>query len=253
MSLKSKLRAGRLTLGSWVTLGHPSIPEIMLRAGFEWLTVDMEHSAIDLPQAQQLMQIISLGGAAALVRVGENDPTIIKRVMDAGAAGVIVPMVNSRADAEKAVKSVQYPPAGFRGVGLARAQGYGQSFEAYKAWNRHESVVIAQIEHIRAIENLEEILSVPGIDGTIIGPYDLSSSLGFPGEFHRKEVSAALKRYEKVCRKLRKPMGIHVVQPDPAQVKRYAAKGYSFIAVGVDFLYLGDKCLESMRGLAPRS
>jgi 2-dehydro-3-deoxyglucarate aldolase len=243
---KEKLISNQLTIGSWITLAHMSIPEIMAPAGFDWLVVDMEHSVIDINEAQVLISQIEANGMAPLVRVGESSPYLIKRVMDAGAYGVIVPMVNSRADAESAVNAVKYPPAGARGVGLARAQKYGFGFDEYKKWLQTHSLVIVQIEHIKAIENLEDILSTPGVDGSIIGPYDLSGSLGWPGEFERLEVKAALERYEKVCDALGKPKGIHVVQPDSEKTKFYLSRGYSFIAVGLDTLYLGHKCREVM-------
>jgi len=245
-SIKNNLKRRKLSVGSWIALGHSSIPEIMVSHGFEWLTIDMEHSAITLDVAQLLIQSVESVGCIPLVRVGENDATLIKRVMDAGAHGVIVPMVNSKEDAERAVCAVHYPPAGTRGVGLARAQGYGFRFDEYKKWLCSEVIVIAQIEHIEAIDNLEEILSVKGIDGTIIGPYDLSGSLGYPGEFKRKEVKQAITRYESVCKKLRKPMGYHVVQPDARSAQEYIKRGYTFLAVGVDFLYMGCKCDEVM-------
>ena len=149
MNLKKRLMNRELTIGSWITIGNTVVAEIMARAGYDWLTLDMEHSAITIDIAQDLIRVIELCGVAPLVRVGNNDSTIIKRVMDAGAHGVIVPMVNSRDDAEKAVASVQYPPKGFRGVGLARAQKYGTDFEGYKKWNEKESIVIVQIEHIK--------------------------------------------------------------------------------------------------------
>jgi 2-dehydro-3-deoxyglucarate aldolase len=170
MSLKRKMKSGNVTVGSWITLGHPAIAEIMANAGFDWLTVDMEHSAITLHQAQQLIQVIELCGVAPLVRVGENSENLIKRVMDAGAHGVIIPMVNTREDAIKAVSSVKYPPAGKRGVGLARAQGYGLEFERYRQWVSADSVVIVQIEHINAVNNMESILAVDGGDGFLFGP-----------------------------------------------------------------------------------
>lgn len=243
---KEKLISNQLTIGSWITLAHMSIPEIMAPAGFDWLVVDMEHSVIDINEAQVLISQIEANGIAPLVRVGENSSCLIKRVMDAGAYGVIVPMVNSKADAEFAVNAVKYPPVGTRGVGLARAQEYGFNFDEYKKWLQTHSLVIVQIEHIKAIENLEDILSTPGVDGSIIGPYDLSGSLGWPGEFERLEVKTALERYEKVCDALGKPKGIHVVQPDSEKTKFYLSKGYSFIAVGLDTLYLGYKCREVM-------
>src|SRR3990167_7462058 len=132
VNVKERLRRNEVTHGSLVTLGHSSIAEIMAKSGFDWLTVDMEHSAITLHQAQQLIQVIELCGVLPLVRVGENNPNLIKRVMDAGSHGVIVPMVNTKEDAVKAVDSVRYPPMGKRGVGLARAQGYGLEFDRYK-------------------------------------------------------------------------------------------------------------------------
>jgi len=249
INLKQQLKANNFTVGSWITIGHPTIAEIMSQNGFDWLTVDMEHSAITIDQAQELIRVIDLCGIVPLVRTEENNPVCIKRVMDAGAHGVIVPMVNSRAEAEAAVRAVKYPPLGARGVGLARAQKYGFGFAAYKQWVENESVVIVQIEHIKAIENLEAILCTSGVDGTFVGPYDLSGSLGCPGEFERPEVRQALQHYEDTCRKMQKPMGFHVVQPDPEMTANYRRKGYSFVAVGVDFLYLGTKCKETLGSL----
>jgi len=249
MGLKDKLKKRKVTIGSWITIGNTAIAEIMAKAGFDWLAIDMEHSAITLDQAQELIRVIDLCGVVALVRVGENNPNLIKRVIDAGSHGVIVPMVNSFKEAEAAVAAVKYPPNGRRGVGLARAQGYGYGFEKYKEWVRKESIVIVQIEHIRAVENLDKILNCPGVDGSIIGPYDLSGSLGYPGEFDRPGVRDALKRYEDTCRALGKTMGFHVVQPDPVKARQFIKKGYNLLAVGVDFLYLGEKCREILRGL----
>ncbi|NLW91134.1 MAG: 2,4-dihydroxyhept-2-ene-1,7-dioic acid aldolase [Syntrophomonadaceae bacterium] len=246
IDLKDRLLRDEFSLGSWITLGHTSIAEIMAKSGFDWLTIDMEHSVIELNQAQEMIRTIEMNGSVPLVRVGDNDPYLIKRVMDAGSHGVIVPMVNSRQDAERAVGAVQYPPKGFRGVGLARAQQYGFGFEEYKSWLADNSVAIVQIEHIKAIERLEEILSTPGVDGSIIGPYDLSGSLGYPGEFNRPEVLDALQQYEKVSKRLKKAMGFHVVQPDPELTNSYKDKGYTFIAVGLDTLYLGGKCRETI-------
>jgi 2-dehydro-3-deoxyglucarate aldolase len=246
-SLKSKLRSGKAIYGSWLTLAHPGISEIMASAGFDFLVVDMEHSAIDLSQAQMLVQSIQAQGVAALIRVGDQDPNRIKRAMDTGVDGVIVPMIKNRAEAEAAVAAVHYPPHGTRGVGLARAQKYGFGFEGYKRWLWKEGVVIGIIEHHEAIENLEDILGVDGLDGTMIGPYDLSGSLGFPGEFDRPVVRKLIDRYESVCRRMKKPMGFHVVHPDTKRVLDYQKRGYKFLAVGLDSLYLGLKSRETMK------
>jgi 2-dehydro-3-deoxyglucarate aldolase len=199
----------------------------------------MEHSAITIDIAQELIRVIELCGVAPLVRVEDNDATVIKRVMDAGAHGVIVPMVNSREDAEKAVASVQYPPVGFRGVGLARAQKYGTDFEGYKKWSQRQSIVIVQIEHINAVENMEAILGVPGVDGFIIGPYDLSGSLGAPGQFDHPEMIRALDRVKKITKKMNALSGFHSVPPDPEAFQDKIKEGYKFLAYSLDSLMLG--------------
>lgn len=245
--LKDKLRNNELTIGSWITLGNNNIPEIMAQSGFEWLTIDIEHSVITLDIVQQQIQVIEGKGVVPLVRVGENNPNLIKRVMDAGAYGVIVPMVNTREQAEAAVKAVKYPPVGTRGVGLARAQGYGFDFDNYAVTINEESVVIVQVEHIEAVRNLESILSVEGVDGCIIGPYDLSGSLGVPGNFGHPDVLAALKKVEQICKKMNVPLGIHVIQPDYRLVNESVKKGYTFIAFSLDSLFLGTSCREQLK------
>ena len=183
-----------ISLGSWITLNHFSIVEIMADAGFDWLCIDLEHSVIDYFEAEQLIATMEAKGCIPYVRVGENNPLIIKRMLDAGAVGIIVPAVNSKEDAIRAVKSVKYPPLGNRGVGLARAQNYGFGFDEYVEKINSRTIVIVQIEHIDAINNLEEILSTKGVDGSIIGPYDLSGSMGKPGEYNEPDVKIEKRR-----------------------------------------------------------
>lgn len=246
MKLKERLRNREPTIGSWITIGSTVVAEIMAQAGFDWLVVDMEHSAITLDIAQDMIRVIELGGVPPLVRVGHNQPNLIKRVMDAGAHGVIVPMVNTRADAMQAVASVKYPPLGFRGVGLARAQKYGADFEGYRRWNQDHSVVIVQVEHIDAVNNLEEILAVPGVDGFIVGPYDLSGSLGVPGQFDHPQVLAALQRVRDVALSMGALSGFHVIPPDPLVFQEKQKEGYSFLAFSLDILYLGQSCAHAL-------
>lgn len=247
MTLKEKLKNNQLTIGSWITIGHQSIIEIMSSAGFDWLTIDLEHSVIELTTAQNLIAHIKNNGMNALIRVSKNEEVVIKRVMDAGADGIIVPLVKNKEDALKAVNYVKYPPIGKRGVGLARAQKYGIGFNEYKDWVKNESVIIAQIEHIDAVKNIDDILSVEGIDGTIIGPYDLSGSMGIPGEYDKQEVKDAIKKVEQACKKFKKSLGFHVVPPDFNQFKDKIKAGYTFLAYSLDFLFLGEKVREEMK------
>jgi len=237
--LKFKLKERKLTFGSWITIGDPIVTEVMAKSGFEWLTIDMEHSAITLNVAQNLIRTIDLSGCVPLVRVSENNPRLIKRIMDAGAHGIIVPMVNSKKEAEAAVKAVRYPPEGFRGVGLARAQEYGFDFEGYQNWLKNESIVIVQIEHIDAVKNLRKILSTKGVDGFIVGPYDISGSLGTPGKFDHSEFKKCIKEIMDVANELKKTAGFHVIPPDIKEVQKIMNLGYRFIAISLDTLFLG--------------
>lgn len=248
-NLKEKLRSNKLSIGSWITLGEPAVAEIMAGRGFDWLVVDMEHSVITLDKAQELIRVIGLCGVVPLVRVAENNPVIIKRVMDAGAYGVIVPMVNSLEDARQAVDSVKYPPLGKRGVGLARAQGYGMAFEDYKKWVNRQSIVIVQIEHIDAVDNLDKILSLEQVDGFIVGPYDLSASLGIPGDFKNKKVVEAISSVIRLAKKYNKPAGFHVIQPDSEEVVKRIRQGYRFVGFSLDTLFLGKKCETELNKL----
>ena len=241
MTLKDKLKSKQLTIGSWLSFGYTPITEIMAKSGFEWLVIDMEHTPITEKDAMQMMQVISLAGGAPLVRVGKNDDLIIKRVMDSGAHGVIVPMVKTPQDAEKAVAAVKYPPIGNRGVGLYRAQDYGTGFEAYKTWVENESVVIVQIEHINAVERLPEIMAVDGVDGFIIGPYDMSASMGLPGCFDDPSVVYAMDSVVSFMQQSSKPGGIHIVHTSEKVLAEKIQEGYRFIAYGVDMLFFSEK------------
>lgn len=247
-SIKARLKEGGVSVGSWMSMAHPSIAEILAGAGYDWVVVETEHTAIDNSEVLRLIMAIERGGAIPLVRLAWNDPIQCKAVLDSGAAGVIVPMINTRADAELAVRSAKYPPMGFRGVGLARAQGYGERFAEYVAHANDATLVIVQIEHYEAVANIDAILEVPGIDGTFIGPYDLSMSLGLPGQLDHPDVVAAKERVLAATLARGLTAGIHLVHPDRAAIDLPAciAAGYRFIALGTDILFLGD----SARGLA---
>tara|TARA_Y100000385_G_C13084328_1_gene635615 strand:+ start:1572 stop:2306 length:735 start_codon:yes stop_codon:yes gene_type:complete len=237
------------SIGSWLTLNHPSVAEIMSDAGFDWLCVDMEHSVTDYYEAQLLISAIQSKGIKAFVRVGENNARIIKRVLDAGADGIIVPMVNTKDEAQKAIDSVKYPPLGNRGVGLARAQKYGFGFEDYKDNEAVDIKLIVQIEHVEAVNNLEEILSLDSIDGTFIGPYDLSGSMGKPGNYNDDDVKEVLQRYEDIAKKYNKLIGIHVVSPDYNIVNEKIDKGYNFIAFSFDAMFLGSIIRKEIKNI----
>jgi 2-dehydro-3-deoxyglucarate aldolase len=247
--LKGKLRRQEHTIGSWLTIPSVPVVEIMASAGFEWLVIDIEHAAIDINQVQHLITAIQGCGMEALVRVSSNEEVIIKRVLDAGANGIIVPMVKTAAEARTALDWVHYPPHGKRGVGLNRAQHYGTGFDSYQEWLRNECVVIFQIEHILAVDNLDDILRVDGLDAIIVGPYDLSASMGTPGQYQLPAVQEALLRIETVARRHQVPAGFHVIQSDYEKVLDKIRSGNSFLAFSLDFFFLGDKARQEMASL----
>ncbi len=249
MQLKSKLSQGELTIGSWITLGHPAIAEIMAAAGFDWLVLDMEHSVLELSEIQTLIQVLDGQQCPAIVRLTSNHPDQIKRVMDAGATGVMVPMVKSAADAKAAVQSVYYPPRGQRGVGLARAQGYGARFQQYRGWLEDNAVIVAMIEHVDAVKAIDEILAVDGIDAYIIGPYDLSGSMGRPGELDHPDVQSAIARVLEAGQRSGKPGGIHVIEPDQEELQRRIAAGFNFLGYGLDIRILDSLCRSHMQNI----
>lgn len=230
-------------------IGNPMSVEVMALAGFEWLVIDIEHTSIDLQTTENLIRTIQANNIKALVRVSKNEEVIIKKVLDMGADGIIVPMVCSKEDAIQAVNYAKYPPIGKRGVGLYRASGYGIQFEEYKRWVDEELVIIAQIEHIDAVNNIDEILQVKGIDGTIIGPYDLSGSMGYPGEFEREDVKNAVTKVLTKCKEYNIPSGFHVVDTMPEKLQAKIDQGCTFLAYGIDYFFMRDAAMSGMNKL----
>ena len=236
------MRRGEPSIGSWMSMAHPSIAEILAMAGYDWIVIETEHTAIDVSEVLRLIIAIEQRGSVPLVRLAWNDPIQAKAVLDSGAAGVLVPMVNTKADAELAVSMTKYPPLGSRGVGLARAQGYGINFDAYVTNANADTLLLVQIEHREAVENIEQILSVTGIDGVFIGPYDLSLSLGIPGRLNHPDILAAKQKVLAATLAHGLIAGMHFVQPQTAasDCQKAISEGYRFIALGTDILFLGD-------------
>ena len=237
-SFKEKLKENKVVIGSWIQIGSPTVTEIMAGSGFEYLVVDLEHSVIGLSDLLILFQVIAKYNIVPLVRLSSNDPVQIKRVMDAGAMGIIVPNVRTPEEARMAVKAVKYPPEGERGVGLFRAQGYGADFKEYFDSINSDSVVIVQIEHKEAVGNIEGIIDVDGIDGVMIGPYDLSASYGVPGELEHQNVREAQELVKKAVHNRKMTFGIHIIWPSSGEIQKKIKEGYNFIVYSSDMLVL---------------
>lgn len=237
-SLRSLLEKEQRSLGSWIQLPDPFTAEIMARSGFDWLAIDLEHGMIDLGAAIRLIQVIGNAGVHPVVRLHENDPSTIRRVMDAGAAGIIVPMVNTADEAKKAVAAAKYYPDGKRSFGLGRAHDFGRNFDQYMGTSNAENIVVVQIEHIDAIHNLDAILAVQGIDAIIIGPYDLSGSIGIPGKFDDPRFSFKITEIISKVNKSSIALGFHIVHPSEKDLAWCIHEGFTFIAYGMDTIFL---------------
>ncbi len=234
---KEKLARQDLLVGTIVTLPSPEIAEIFCGAGFDWLFVDLEHSTLSIKDAQAILQAAA-PKVPCVVRIPSNDEVWIKKALDIGSSGIIVPQVRTAEEAQRAVRFCKYPPAGSRSVGIARAQGYGQKFQEYVATANDETAVIIQIEHIDAVKNLEKILDVSGIDCLFVGPYDLSASMGKIGDIVHAEVQDAISQVKKCAEKAKMPLGIFGASAEA--VKPHIDNGYTLIAVGIDTLLLGN-------------
>jgi len=255
--LKLKLREGRAVIGSWINSGSPIIAELMAAAGFDFLTVDEEHSAVDLVQAQGLFQAIKSGNhrCTPLVRLAGNSYAQTKRYLDAGAAGVIAPFINTAEDARELIRAVKYPPDGMRGVGFCRANGYGARLKESVAAANADTFVCVQIEHADAVANIDAILAVPGIDSVMVGPYDLSASMGITAQFDHPEMTKAIETVVVACKRHGVCAGIHVVQPDAGEALKRYSDGYRFLAYSLDITMLMNCCrtgLDSIRSQLTR-
>jgi 2-dehydro-3-deoxyglucarate aldolase/4-hydroxy-2-oxoheptanedioate aldolase len=196
-TLKKKLKAGKKTIGAWAQLASPFTVEILSSAGFDWLMLDMEHGPGDILTLISQIQAMKGTHAVPLVRAPWNDFVVIKRILDAGALGVLIPYVNNKAEAEGAVKACKYPLAGIRGVAASpRAAGYGQNTGSYLQQANEEIFIMIAIETPEAVSNLDEMLQVDGLDGVFIGPMDLASSMGYFGDPSQPEVQAAIHTIE---------------------------------------------------------
>jgi 2,4-dihydroxyhept-2-ene-1,7-dioic acid aldolase len=234
------------SLGSWITTYNPGVVDIMSSNHFKWLAIDLEHSTISLSEAEELIQIILKNKCTPYVRVGKNNELIIKKALDAGALGIIVPNIINSTDAKKAVNYSKYPPKGTRGVGLARAQLYGKNFKEYLKISKTIKLIL-QIENKSAIENLNSILSTKYIDGTIIGPYDLSASFNKMGKLNDNIVLKAINIYEKLSKKYNIPMGYHVVNLDHKFLIKKIKKNYQYLAYGTDMIFLEQSINKELK------
>jgi 4-hydroxy-2-oxoheptanedioate aldolase len=252
-AVKRALKAGQASVGSWLSLGSITASRFMARAGFEWLTVDIEHSLVDWETATHMFASIADAGCIALARVPSNRHDHIKRVLDNGAHGIVVPMVNSRAEAEAAVAACLYPPAGNRSVGgSVHALNFGGTAQDYYARANDELLIVLQCEHIRAVEDADAIFSVPGIDAIFVGPNDLAASMRGPdGKPPSGEATAqVMKRILDACRRHGVAPGLHCTSGEEARHR--IEEGWQFVAIASELRLMLNGVNEVLGKLGTR-
>jgi 2-dehydro-3-deoxyglucarate aldolase len=245
--LRDRLRNGGHSIGSWMQIPHASVAEIMGQAGYDWVAVDLEHGAIGVHQLPDLFRALELGNTLPLVRLAQGHSKDSKQALDAGAGGVIVPMVESAEQLIAVRDACRWPPAGTRGVGFSRANLFGRHFDAYRE-EAQAPLLVAMIEHVHAAENLEPILQVDGLDAVLIGPYDLSASMGLTAQFEHPDFHAVMARIRIQADQQQIPCGVHVIDPSLEQLKLRMKEGYRFLAYSIDAVML-DSVARIQKGV----
>ncbi len=251
-SFRTRLRSGERLIAPLVTLNSPAVTELLAEVGFDWFFIDAEHSPLDTAQMQALMQ--AAGRTPCVVRLSASDEMHVKRALDIGAAGIIAPQVNSVEHAQRIVQAAKYAPAGQRGMGIARAHRYGLRVREYLQDANDDTAVIVQAEHRDAVAQIEQIVRVDGVDGVLIGPYDLSASLGRPGVVDHPDVRDAIARVRNACHGANLPIGIFGLTADA--VKPYIEDGFTMIVAGVDTVLLANAStmlLSAVRAIQQRT
>ena len=245
-SLKAKLKKGEIAIGTTISIGHPDIAETLGQLGYDWMLIDTEHAPLEVGMVQLLMQAMRSSPTVPIVRVPWNDLVLIKRALDIGAYGIIVPWVNTKEEAERAVQAIKYPPTGLRGFGPRRASLVDSD---YIKTADDELILGVQIETQKAIENLDEILSVKGIDAAVIGPADLSFSLGMLMQYDNPKFNAALDKVVAAAKRHKVAAGFLAVD----DVERRVKQGFTWLNVQADLSFLkngGQKTLDDARKAA---
>lgn len=246
LNFRARLKKGNILIGTLITIPAPEVAEIMVEVGYDWLFIDTEHGSFNPQSAQGILQAVD-HRCPCIIRIPTNEEVWIKKALDIGATGIIAPGVNSAEEAERIVRMCKYPPRGTRGVGIGRAHGYGLKFKEYVANANHEIAVILQAENTHAVANIAEIVQVPDIDAVLIGPYDLSASMGKMGQINDAEVQAATASVMESCRNAGVPLGIFADSAESAAP--FIKQGYTLIAISTDCLHMVQGARSTLKAV----
>ena len=234
MNLKNKLKNNENNFGTWMQIGHPAISEILSNKGYDWIGIDLEHGEVEISNLPNIFRSFNKD-CCPLVRVSQNDNIEIRKVLDYGASGVIVPLIESKYDVEKMISSCNYPPKGSRGTAFHRANVWGENFNNYFS---KDIVTIAMIETKKGVDNIEEILSIKDLDGILIGNYDLSASYNMPGDFEKHEFKNIINYIYKKCNEYNKSFGSHIVHPNDDSINNLKYANGNIFCLGIDTVFI---------------
>jgi len=239
-TIKEKLKNKIPSVGTWMQIPSPIIAEILSANGYEWVTLDLEHGAFSLNLIPDIIRAIEIHGVIPFIRIAENKSKDIKQALDAGAKGIIAPMIETKKQAEDFISWSSYPPVGTRGIGFSNANLYGKYFDNYFPNINNDLVRIIQIESINALDEIDSIFSVPGLDAAMIGPYDLSGSMNLTGQFDNTDFQKVIHRFQEAANRANLPLGIHIIQPDLQLLQKEIDSGKTFIAFSTDAIMLNQ-------------
>lgn len=242
--IRNKIKNRQPSIGTWMQIPHPTVGEILSQSGYDWIALDLEHGSMSTSQLPDIFRAIELGGALPLVRLAEGTMQNCKKALDAGSGGVIVPMVNNADFLKEICRYCKYPPSGNRGVAFSRANLFGKYFDDYII-EAQQPLIVAMIESVEAVKNLDEILKVPGLDAVFIGPYDLSASMNMVGKFDQKEFTDTVKKILNKAIDIGVAPGIHVVSASVDELELRKKDGYLFIAYSIDSVMLSKTAFLS--------
>ena len=249
MTLKERLERQERLIGSLVTIPSPDVAEIMACVGFDYVWVETEHAAMGFVEAQSLIQAVG-GRCPCLVRIPDKQEVWVKKALDTGCDGIIVPQIRSAEEARQVVSWSLYPPEGRRSVGVSRAHGYGMGFQEYVDGVNDELVIVLQAEHVDAVRHIDSIAEVPGIDAVFVGPFDLSGSLGVLGETDHPRVHEAIETVRRACERVGMPLGIFAA--DLSMARRYLDQGFTLIALATDAFFLWRSAGAALEGITAK-
>lgn len=243
-NLRKRLRGRQRTYGGWLSIGSPEVASIFAAARGDFIGIDMEHTTIELLTAQSIIRACHEYGRPCLPRVFSCNPEPIRRLLDAGADGIILPQISTREQIDHALEAMHFPPKGKRGFGVAAAQRYGRCFDEYVRLAKEALSLMIQVENIEAVKNVDSLTSHPGVDAVMVGPYDISGSLGVPGQLEHPKVTEACQEIIRSCVKNQKGCGIQLVYPNIEDLRGHLKRGFTFIVIGSDIFNLWKRSEE---------